>query len=215
MYKLKTSFSTQNQDELDLSYFVGWHSLLWAPPVRWLIGNPERFIGKHLLELGCGDGRMASLFGMMGASVIGVEPDEHNFADARNETIKWGVSDRVNFVNYDGNPLNIPNGEFDFIFTKSVLVLIPNLRNYLNLLSNKVKPGGEIMLAENMHNGTILRRIRRRALRLYRYHRWGSDPYRGFTGVNQGFLDKVEESFHIIGFKTYYGFVAAIRAIKS
>lgn len=214
MYKLNTSGTKKYLGELDLSYFVGWHSLLWTPPVRWLLGSPERFNGKHVLEIGCGSGRMASLFGLFGASVLGVEPEGHTFQDAQNEAVKWGVTDKVRFTNYDGNPLNIPGNQFDFIFTKSVLVVIPDLRKYMNLLSRKVRNDGEIMLAENMQNGMVLRRIRRRALRLYRYHRWGSDPYDKFSGVNQDFLDKVGETFQIIEYKKYYGFVAAIRAIN-
>lgn len=190
--------------ESDLSYFVEWRPLLWEPAVKWLIGDKQRFKGARILEIGCAHGRMSCYFGLLGATVVGIDVTESPkiFELARNEAQMWGLSERVTFQNYDGDPLNIPGQDYDFVFTKSVFVMIPNLETFLPVLLKKMKPGGELLSAENTDN-SLAHFLRRR--------------YRGrrFHGVNKYFLNPLETVFERVEVKNYFSLVTAIRATKS
>jgi SAM-dependent methyltransferase len=192
-----------------LSYFVEWRPALWTPAVRWLIGAPERFRGKRVLDLGCRYGRMSCLFGLLGADVTGVELEDVSLERARQEAIHWNVAHRVQFVQYNGDPLNIPGFDYDFVFTKSVLVIVPQLSQFLVALADRLKPGGELMMAENFAGSRELAWLRRVLI-----HRLWSGFDDQFHGVDSDFLATVAQTFDIVAWKCYFGLVASISARK-
>lgn len=145
----------------------------------------------------------------MGAEVVGADFEKVSLEGARQEAERWGVTDKVRFCHYNGSPASIPDTDFDFIFTKSVLVLIPDLEPFLEDLSRKMRPGGELITVENSSSGAILYLLRRR-------FRTGSTKKAVYLrGVNETFLAAVNQSFHIEVQKEYFGIVTAIRARKS
>ena len=87
-----------------LPYFVEWRPRLWVPAVRWLLGDPARFQGKKVLEMGCGSGRMSCLFGWLGAQVLGVDLPGVSLEQARREAERLGVGERVRFLNCSADP---------------------------------------------------------------------------------------------------------------
>lgn len=202
------------QQPIDLAYFVEWHAWLWKPAVRVVLGDPKRFVDKRVLELGHGRGRMSCLFGLLGANVTGVELHNGNLHLAQSEVERWQLQDKISFKCYDGNPMNLNETGFDFVFSKSVLVVIPNLTEFLGQLKVIMNPGGELLAIENMQRGTWLRQFRTRLFRLVRQRRWGQPPYRGFRGVNAFFLSSIREQFKIVKYQQSYGLVAAIQAQK-
>jgi SAM-dependent methyltransferase len=193
----------------NLSYFVEWRPALWAPAVNWLIGDPMRFAGKRVLDLGCRYGRMSCLFGLLDATVTGVELEGVSLARAWREVDHWNLRGQVQFFNYDGHPLNIPGRDYDFILTKSVLVVVPNLDRFLFALSHKLRADGELMMAENLAGGAFLNFLRRVIT-----HRRFQGLEDRFHGVDADFLAMLSQTFDIIGFKTFYGIVSAIRGQK-
>lgn len=195
--------------DTNLSYFVEWRPALWAPAVRWLIEDPKRFAGKRVLDLGCRHGRMSCFFGLLGAEVTGVELECVSLEKAWEEADRWHVRDRVQFINYDGNPLNIPGPDYDFVFTKSVLVVVPELDKFLAALSNKLNSGGELIMAENLAGGPLLNLLRRAII-----HRHWHGFEDQFHGVDANFLATVGRTFDIVALRAYYGLVASIRAHK-
>jgi len=193
----------------NMPYFVEWRPALWTPAVRWLIDDPKRFAGKSVLDLGCRYGRMSCFFGLLGATVTGVELEGVSLEKAWAEADRWHLGHRVQFLNYDGNPLNIPGDGYDFIFTKSVLVVVPELDTFLVALSHKLNSGGELMMAENLAGGAFLNFLRRVII-----HRRWRDLEDNFHGIDAAFLDTVGQVFDISAFRTYYGLVGTIRAWK-
>ncbi len=193
----------------DLDYFLEWHPRLWRPAICWLIGHADRFSGKRILELGCRSGKMACYFGLLGAAVTGVDLRGVNMDPANREAQKWNVQDRVNFRNYDGDPRNIERNEYDFVFTKSVLVIIPSLGEFLDGLMGSMKIGGELISAENMQTGPIMEK----AIALYTGSRLREKA--SFHGVDRNFLKKVQNVFGKVESKDYYRLVAAIRATRT
>jgi len=77
---------------------------------------------------------------------------------ARAEAPRWGLSDRVSFATYDGNGANIPGADYDYVFTKSVLVVVPDVEGLLHQIRGTLKPGGELLSAENLAGGGPARR---------------------------------------------------------
>ena len=184
--------------------------MLWTPAVRWLIGDTRRFVGKRVLDLGCGHGRMSCLFGLLGATVQGVDLEPTNVAKAREEANRWNLGDRVQFAKCDSEPLHLPGSGYDFVFTKSVLVVVPVVDTFMAGLSQKLKPGAELMLAENLSGSGFLKMLRFGVL----HRRDRGFERSSFHGVDQSFLIALGRRFDVVEYKKYYGLVAAIRARK-
>ena len=191
-----------------LPYFVDWRPRLWVPPVRWLLGDPVRFRGKKILDVGCRTGRMSCLFGLLGAEVLGVDLPGVCLESAQREAAVAGVSDRVRFLNYSGDPGTLPEGDFDFVFTKSVLVIIPDLRPFCVALAAKLKPGGELLAAENRAGGWLMHLMRR----VVAQRRRGKSFLERFHGVDAAFLTTLGTAFEMVGQPNFSWLVAAIRA---
>jgi len=202
----------QNGEVLDLRYFVEWHTWLWVPAVRAVVGDPRRFAGKRVLELGCGKGRMACLFGLLGAQVTAVELPWISLDIAQAEVKKWHLEQQVSLQHFDGELARLPASEYDFIFCKSVLVIVPELVPFLGGLARLLRPDGRLLAVENMQRGTRLRKIRVRVVTLMTTGRFGRSSYVGFRGVTPVFLDTLRQAFDIVSYRESYGLVAAIEA---
>jgi 2-polyprenyl-3-methyl-5-hydroxy-6-metoxy-1,4-benzoquinol methylase len=190
-----------------LAYFVEWRPRLWAPAIRWLLGDPARFQGKKVLEVGCRDGRMSSLFGLLGAEVLGVDLPDVCLKSARLEAAAAGVGNRVRFQNYNGDPDSLRETEFDFVFSKSTLIMISDLKSFVAALSTKLKPGGELLLAENLAGGFMMQLIRRVV-----HRRRGKLLLDRIHGLDPAFLETLGTVFTITEQQNFFWLVAAIRA---
>jgi SAM-dependent methyltransferase len=188
-------------------YFVDWRPWLWVPAVRWLLGDPARFRGKRVLDVGSRTGRMACLFGLLGAEVLGVDLEGVSLDRARQEAARWGVSDRVRFLNYSGDPGALPEGDFDFVFTKSVLVLVGELEKFFAALVPKMSAGGELLAAENLAGGRLMHFVRRLVV-----HRHRTNFLERFHGVDNAFLAALGRSFEVVRQRRFFGLVVALRA---
>jgi SAM-dependent methyltransferase len=194
-----------------LPYFVDWRPRLWVPPVQWLLGDLTRFRGKRVLDMGCRTGRMSCLFGLLGAEVLGVDLPGVSFESARQEAADAGVSGRVQFVSYSGKPATLAEGDFDFVFTKSTLVMIPDLKPFLRALAVKMKPGGELLAAENLAGGWLMQLIRRLIVHRHRH----TSFMQRIHGVNAQFLATFDDAFAIVGRRDFAWLVAGIRARRN
>jgi SAM-dependent methyltransferase len=190
-----------------LPYFVDWRPRTWAPAVRWLLGDPARFRGKKVLEVGCRTGRMSCLFGLLGADVLGVDLPDVCLKSARREAESAGVSERVRFLNYSGDPRSLLEKEFDFVFAKSTLVMIADLLPFLVALPAKLKAGGELLLAENLAGGLLMKMMRRLV-----HRRRGKSLLDRIHGVDAAFLATLGSVFEITERQNFSWLVAAIRA---
>jgi SAM-dependent methyltransferase len=189
-----------------LPYFLEWRPWLWGPAVRWLLGDGTQFRGKRVLEPGCRSGRMTCLFGLLGAEVLGVDLPDVPLDGARREAERWGVSDRVRFLNYRGDPGTLPEGEFDFVFTKSVFVQVREREAFLTALASRLTAGGELLAAENVAMGPVLNYLRRAVI-----HR-GREFVKRSHGVDPAFLAAVRGAFDRVEYRSFFWLVTAIRA---
>jgi ubiquinone/menaquinone biosynthesis C-methylase UbiE len=78
------------------------------------------FEGKHVLDIGCGEGRTAWRIARTAASVIGVDPDPARIASARVTAVDETAC-KPRFLAEDIVSLEIAAGTFDIaIFTRSL-----------------------------------------------------------------------------------------------
>ena len=96
------------------------------------------------------------------------------------------------------------------MFSKSVLVVVPRLDRFLDSLFPKLRNGSELMLVENLEGGRLFYFIRRYLI----YRRWKKFDNH-FHGVDKNFIAQVSRLFNITETRNYYGYVAAIRALKN
>jgi SAM-dependent methyltransferase len=162
----------------NLGYFLEWGGKTWERLIRHAI---EDFIGpdlhgRKLLDVGTRYGKMACLFALLGGQVVGIDTSEQAIAQAVVEAEKWRVSSRVAFQHTDGSLDAVPDASFDVIFTKSVLVVVPELGGFLLGLAAKLRPGGKVVFVENAYGNAILHAARR-----LRHRRWDYRAAHYFT----------------------------------
>lgn len=178
----------------DLSWFVEWRPWLWTPVLRDALGDRGRFRGRRVLELGCHSGRMSCWFGLQGATVLGLDVEVCDLGPARALARSLGVGDSVSFQTYDGNLLQLPAGEWDFVFTKSVLV---QLRQPVGVMGIRrlLAAGGEYLGCENMEL----------PLGLDRFRRWR-------TGITPIHVRLLRQHFRDVSVRRHWAIAAAIVA---
>ena len=123
-----------------------------------MIGDPARFVGKTLLDLGCRTGKMAAYFASLGARVDGFDINAGSVRQAEMEADRWRVT--ANFCVFSGALEDLPSCRYDFIFTKSVLVLFPDLDSALAQISRVLKPEGQYIAVENLRGGPFIAALR-------------------------------------------------------
>lgn len=123
---------------------------IWSEAARslWrLAGIKEGMIG---LDAGCGPGfcsmELANLVGETG-KIVGFDETpaylEHLATTAQNSKV-------MNISTVQGNLLssNLPDGKFDFIFTRMVLIFISDLEYLLEEFYRILKPGGKLLISD-------------------------------------------------------------------
>ncbi len=75
--------------------------------------------GKHVIDIGCGDGRTTRRLARAAASVLGVDPDAEAIARARDAAPAHG--DGSTFLAADAVTLDLPPGGFDIaVYSRSL-----------------------------------------------------------------------------------------------
>lgn len=157
-----------NLDPLqELERHVEWGGPVWVQQVHrgleWL-GDVR---GLRILDVGARYGGTSTLFGLLGAEVVGIDTDAQALEIATRRATTAGVADRVRFQQRSGHPSDLPM-EFDVAFTKSVLVVVPDLDAMLAGLASALVEGGRLLMVENARGSAFVhaaRMIRRRSLR--------------------------------------------------
>lgn len=170
--KIKEQTATLNQNVMNhLDYFSEWGGKSWSNLLSLAIKEiqPNNDLkGLNILDIGTRYGKIAVLFALMGANVTGVDISESSLEIAKEEANKWDVN--VNFIKYDGNLDIFPDESFDLIFTKSVLVVVPDLDSFLKKISNKLKPGGRVIFLENSRGNFFFHLFRSLRHRHWNHH---------------------------------------------
>ncbi len=132
--------------------------------------------GQQVLDIDTRYGKMACLFVLLGGRVIGLDIAEKALSLARRAAIKMDVSERVEFVCGKGDLSIFNDNSFDVVFSKSVLVLVPDLACFLEEVNAKLKSGGKIIFLENVKGPWLIH-----ILRAFLHREWDYTKARYFT----------------------------------
>ncbi len=164
-----------------------WRALVQTALKELVVQRP--LLGSRVLDIGTRHGEMALLFAKLGARVTGIDINQEPLVGAQLKSEKQGLSNQIEFLKYDGDLDIFPDETFDVIFTKSVLVLVPHMQQFLGQISAKLRPGGQIIFIENGKGPWLLH-----ALRRLRHRRWNYSAAHFFT---QQEIDWIRQAFEI------------------
>lgn len=116
--------------------------------------------GIRVLDVGSRSGRMSCLFGLLGAQVVGLDIHEEFIRAGQSEAQKFNLESRVAFRRYSGNMRDLGDEKFDLVFSKSVLVLMPDLHDTLKSIYQLLRQDGRILFIENGIGGRVQRLAR-------------------------------------------------------
>jgi 2-polyprenyl-3-methyl-5-hydroxy-6-metoxy-1,4-benzoquinol methylase len=105
-------------------------------------GDPA---GKTLLDIGYGSGSQLIAFARAGARISGLEVNPVLFTIAKDQFKKHGVEGDLRV--YDGGTMPFNDGQFDFIFSASVLEHVSNPGTLIKESARVLAPGGRFYLA--------------------------------------------------------------------
>jgi SAM-dependent methyltransferase len=140
---------------------------------------------SQVLDVGCGAGTITVGLAKLAGSVLGVDLDEAEFADARSYARQHGMSN-LEFRAGSVYALHVPADMYDACLCHSMLEAIDRPLDALQEIRRTLKPGGVLGVACVEYGGLILAGPHEPLLRRFyaiREQLWqldaGSDPYRG------------------------------------
>lgn len=135
---------------------------VWADEERVLLELLEPVSGRRVLDVGCGDGRLAVRLARLGAEVTGLDADPAMLAAAKARAAREGV--QVTLVEGDALALPFPDASFDVVCTVTVMCFFADPQPIVDELARVVRPGGRVVLGELNRASTwaAARRIRAR-----------------------------------------------------
>jgi ubiquinone/menaquinone biosynthesis C-methylase UbiE len=142
--------TTQPADRLSESY-ARWRSsplgrITDALEQRLLFELLDSVAGKTLLDVGCGDGALASELARRGAIVTGLDLDPAMIAAARRRAQAEGTQLRL----IAGRAERLPFGDaaFDCVLAVTVLCFVRDAERATAEMARVLKPGGQLVIGE-------------------------------------------------------------------
>lgn len=128
--------------------------------------------GSHVLELGYGDGLLSCfLCRELGWKMVGLDIDAEAQESAVNNSIKYGLNKRIEFIRCSPEKTSEHKGPYDTVFIKTVLYNAKTLEeygNWLDWISSVLKPGGVLINFETGRAGKLMQLYRRLRKRSYK-----------------------------------------------
>ena len=132
------------------------------------VGNPFSLgrikKGEQILDIGCGAGVDTILASMMTGptgNVIGVDIVPEMLQKAKTHLTMTGQTN-VTFNKTSGEKLPYPDDMFDVVISNGVINLIPDKEAALTEIIRVLKPGGRLMMADQVDSGNVQKDIKDR-----------------------------------------------------
>lgn len=101
--------------------------------------------GSHVLDFGCGNGFTAlCLMRMRPCRVTGLDV-------IRDINLSENTARQIDFILFDGGPLPFTSAQLDVVLASAVMHHTPDPVFYLDEFMRVLKPGGRILLVEEMY----------------------------------------------------------------
>jgi len=127
-------------EELDKE-FAAWNWQLHGDKLFSKIFPYERFTGKRVLEVGCGQGTMASVWASTGATVTAIDLNPQAIQQTKRRFELMGYQGTVQAA--DARALPFDDEHFDYAYSWGVLHHSPDLKKSVSELMRVLKPDGE------------------------------------------------------------------------
>ena len=132
------------------------------------VGNPYSLgkihTGDQVLDIGCGAGVEAILAAMMTGEtgkVVGVDIVPEMLERAKTNLKVIGLKN-VTFKKVSGENLPFPDDSFEVVISNGVINLIPDKKSALMEVLRVLKPGGRLMMADQVASVSIQKDIKAR-----------------------------------------------------
>ena len=100
---------------------------------------------KRVLDIGCGLGGPDHLLaGQYGASVVGIDLEEHLIERARASAVELGVEKQTEFLMVEPGPLPFPDESFDVVLSSGAFTQIAEKQEIFEECRRVLKPGGAL-----------------------------------------------------------------------
>ncbi len=107
----------------------------------------DMFVGKTILDMGCGAGGKSLYYASLGATrVVGVDIVEHYEAEANALARKLGYADRFSFICASADDLPFPDGTFDTIIMNDFMEHVGDPEAALKEARRLIKDDGRIFI---------------------------------------------------------------------
>ncbi|MFM9872824.1 MAG: class I SAM-dependent methyltransferase [Fimbriimonadaceae bacterium] len=95
---------------------------------------------KHVLDLGCGEGRYSRILKSKGAIVTGIDPVTEFINHARS------IDPLSTYIEAAAESLPLPDHQFDLVLSYLTIIDIPDLEAASHEINRVLKPGGELII---------------------------------------------------------------------
>jgi ubiquinone/menaquinone biosynthesis C-methylase UbiE len=102
--------------------------------------------GRRVLDVGCGDGALATALSRRGARVTGLDADPRMLTAARDRALAESVE--VDLVNGQAEALPFPDGAFDDVVAVTVLCFVQRADHAIAEMARVLRPGGRLVIGE-------------------------------------------------------------------
>ena len=102
--------------------------------------------GCAVLDLGCGDGKLAVRLAALGARVVGLDADPAMLRAAASRAAAAGVG--MDFAAGRARTLPFPDRRFDIVVAVTVLCFVPDAEAAFREIARVLQPGGAVVIGE-------------------------------------------------------------------